>query len=223
MTTCHLEQTLRSLCNIQVDLVLNNNRTTMISILERKRKYIRLSIHRMFLKASGAIVDAIVDFIHNQKSRHSSLLLQNFINTQLPKFGYEKKLNHEKLSTLGQAYDLKTIYHQLNKTYFDNQLDLNITWYGMPHKRRGCTMTYGLYSEPLKLIKVHRLLDRYICPEFYVAFVIYHEMLHEVHKPYMGVSCTHIHTPEFKAQEKQFKYFKEAVAWEKKSRRLFFR
>jgi len=90
-------------------------------------------------------------------------------------------------------------------------------------REKGSTMTYGLYSDSLKLIKVHRLLDRSVCPEFYVAFVIYHEMLHEVHKPYMGVSCTRIHTPEFKAQEKQFKHFKEAVAWEKKSRRLFFK
>ncbi|MCH9634452.1 MAG: hypothetical protein S4CHLAM7_12030 [Chlamydiae bacterium] len=223
MSLCQLQQSLTSLSKLKVDVVVNDNRTTMISILERKRRYIRLSVHRMFLEASSNVINAIVNFINNQKDRRSSVLLQDYINTHLPLFGYDKKLNKQNLVTQGKVHDLKEIYDQVNSTYFSKNLKLNITWYGLPKKRSGSRMTYGLYHEPLKLIKIHNLLDQKSCPEFYVAFVIYHEMLHEVHRPTMGTLCTRIHTPEFKKQEKQFNFYHESIAWEKQYRHLFFK
>lgn len=223
MSAFDLEQILSGKSKLKVDLIYNDNHTTMVSILERKRRYIRLSIHQMFKKASSGVIEALVDFIHNHKKRDSSALLQDYINKNLSTYRYDRTLDQSKLVSLGQVYDLKLIYHKLNQEYFDNALDLQITWFGQAKRKKGCQMTYGLYVEPLKLIKIHRLLDRKVCPEFYVEYVIFHEMLHEVHKPYKGLSCTHIHTPEFKAQEKQFKYFAQAMAWEKKSRHLFFR
>lgn len=223
MSSDHLAQNLATMSQMNVDLVINDNRTTMISILRRKRNYIKLSVHRMFLGASDKVVEAMVDFIRSQKTRNSSALLRDYINTHLPTFSYEDKIDPSKLVTMGEVYDLKLIYHKLNRTYFKNKLDLNITWYGMPKKKKGRHMTYGLYQDTLKLVKIHRLLDRRVIPSFYVEYVVFHEMLHAVYKPTLGEKCTHIHTPAFKRAEKQFEYFDEAIAWEKKSQRLFFR
>ncbi len=223
MTAFDLEQVLSGKSKLKVDLVYNDNRTTMVSILEKKRKYIRLSIHQMFKKASEAVVEALVDFIHNHKKRDSSALLQDYINKNLSTYRYDQKLDPSKLVSLGQVHDLKLLYHRLNRKYFNNALDLQITWFGQGRKKKGCQMTYGLYVQPLRLIKIHRLLDRRVCPEFYIEYVIFHEMLHELHKPYKGASCTHIHTPEFRAHEKLFNDYERAIAWEKKSRHLFFR
>lgn len=195
----------------------------MISILEQKRKYVRMSLHRMFLFASAPVLKALVLFMENRKDRSSSALLQDYINQNLPKFNYEKKCDLSKLISQGAVHDLKSLYDQMNETYFNSSLDLNITWYGADRKKRGHQITYGLYNDPLKLIKIHRLLDRKVCPEFYVAFVVYHEMIHAVHRPQRGEKRTRIHTKEFRAQEKLFHDYEKAINWEKKSRHLFFK
>ena len=39
----------------------------------------------------------------------------------------------------------------------------------------------GSYSVEDKLIRIHRSLDRDLVPRFFVAWIVYHEMLHQVH------------------------------------------
>ena len=189
----------------------------MIRVLERKRKYIKLSIHRMFLEASTNILDAVGDFILNQKNRLSSTLLQDYITKSLSQIDYSDKLNISKLETLGNVYDLKMIYHDLNEKYFNNKLKLQITWFGKSRLRRSSQITFGLYHEPLKLVKISRILDKRGCPDYFIEYVVYHEMLHEIYRPYRSSKGTfHIHTKEFKEEEKKFEHFKKAKAWEKK-------
>lgn len=222
-TSSSLRETLCRLSKKQVDILLNDNRTTMISILEQKKKYVRISLHRMFLNATNPVIEALVGLIQNQREPRHSTLLRGYINEHLHFFTNDKKCDPKKWVSQGKIYDLNHLYNELNSSYFENRLNLNITWYGEATKRRGSQMTYGLYDESLKLIKIHRLLDRENCPEFYITYVIYHEMLHEVHRPQMRSQRNCIHTPEFKTEEKKFQYYQEAKDWEKKSRHLFFK
>jgi hypothetical protein len=91
-------------------------------------------------------------------------------------------------------------------------------------------VTFGLYLESLKLIKIHRLLDKSMrfCkkpyfPDFFVKFVIYHEILHHVCPSYYDEQGKHrIHTVEFKEREEKFRDFDLAQAWMKKHYHNFF-
>ncbi len=124
-------------------------------------------------------------------------------------------VDQSKLQTEGKVYHLKKIYDFLNKEYFNERLNLLITWFETPpsHKQRR-RMTFGLFYDPLRLIKINKLLDDQFFPEYVVSFVIYHEMLHAACPSYVDEKGLHrIHNKEFKKKEELFHYFDEAQNW----------
>lgn len=218
-----LDDTLSHLCCCRVSLLINENRSTIIRILEKKKNHVRLSIHKMFESAPLEVLQAVSDFIVRPKKKDLASLLRRYIDEQLPSYIKPKLLNLAKLDSKGLFYDLTPLYQDLNSAYFEDRLSLSITWFGEKTKRRSRQMTYGLYQEDQKLIKIHRLLDQKKCPEFYLSYVIYHEMLHALHPPEQRAKRKCIHPPAFRAAEKKFKYYPQAIAWEKANRHHFFR
>ncbi len=103
----------------------------------------------------------------------------------MQKLDYSHELDLSKLQTLGKVHDLKAIYDDLNKDYFDNALKLHITWFGKTQSSKRSRIVFGLYYDPLKLIKINRLLDQTLFPDYVVSYVIYHEMLHYVCPAYV--------------------------------------
>ncbi len=140
--------------------------------------------------------------------------IRYFIEENLKKMDYSHLLERRKLYTQGMVYNLQRIYHDLNKEYFDNRLNLFITWFGKPNFRCRTRVTFGLYHDPLKLIKINRLLDSPSFPDYLVSYVVYHEMLHHVCPAYHDENGVHrIHTKEFKKRESQFRHFNLAQDW----------
>lgn len=212
--------------NIELDLVINENRCTMLNLLEKKRDWARLSVHKMFLDAPDPVISAIAHYVRGTRKDKQSqnLVLRGFIQQNLPRFDYSHLLDKKKLASIGKIYDLKEIYHQVNKTYFANQLDLKITWYGQTGRRNRSRVTFGQYHDALRLVKIHRMLDDPFFPYFFVCFVVYHEMLHHVVPGFVdekGFYCTH--GEEFKQKERQFRHYEAAIEWEKKHRQYFFK
>ncbi len=117
-----------------------------------------------------------------------------------------KKLKKRRtlLRSDGEHYDLKGIYDRINTEYFENSLNLNITWFGNKHRVPRSSVRLGSYNPNTKIIKIHRLLDRKQIPGYFVSFVIYHEMLHHILPPVKLGGRRQIHHAEFKKREKQF-------------------
>ncbi len=102
-------------------------------------------------------------------------------------------------------------------------LNLTITWFGKPGLRNRSRVTFGLYHDPLKLIKIHRLLDSPSFPEYLVSYVIYHEMLHCVCPAYVDEKgVNRIHSKEFKEKETEFCHYELAQEWIREHQELFF-
>jgi predicted SprT family Zn-dependent metalloprotease len=118
------------------------------------------------------------------------------------------------LRPFGQVYNLQEIYEQVNEEYFGAKLNLKITWFGRGETVPKTRITFGSYTPQLKLIKVNRLLDREYIPEFFVRYIVYHEMLHEAFPPKKRKRGTHhIHHSEFKEKEKAFPHYGEVKAF----------
>jgi len=64
---------------------------------------------------------------------------------------------------------------------------------------------------------VHPALDRKWVPDFFVDFIVYHEMLHQAVPWHNSVGRRQPHGRVFRARERQFARFEEAVAWEQKN------
>lgn len=196
----------------KLHLKINDNRSTMLSV-KWEPDCTKVSLHRMFLQAPQNIMQDLACYL---KGEHKKLApgIKAYIEQNLQKLDYSHQLDLSKLETKGRIYDLKKIYRCLNLEYFDDTIDLHITWFG-ERRRKACQrLTFGLFHDPLRLIKINRLLDNHRFPDYFVSYVVYHEMLHHVCPAYVDQNgFKHIHSKAFKEQEQKFKYFDEAQQW----------
>jgi predicted SprT family Zn-dependent metalloprotease len=218
MTTANLaiQELLENSSGKKLKVKINDNRSTMLSV-RWEPDYTRVSLHRIFLNAPQNVMDALACYIrHKDKSIHSSVRV--FIEDSLKKLDYSHTLNRSKLYVQGNIYNLKHIYNELNSQYFDDRLELFITWFGKPNLRKSSRITFGLYYDPLKLIKINRILDSPSFPDYFVKYVVYHELLHYVCPSYYDEKGIHrIHSKEFKEKEKHFLHYQIAQEWIKEN------
>lgn len=212
----YVERALRAILGPRVLVKLTSNRSTMISFRKRgSALYVR--VHSMFGAAPTNVLEALAAFISKDEiSALEAALLDDFIEK------HRDQLNHTRVHSLrlqpfGEVHDLRQIFEELNGLYFEGRVDARITWSNSARKRRRRSMNMGTYSDELRLIRIHPALDQTWVPRFFVASVVHHEMLHQLHdvKNAGGRRC--IHTAEFRADERRFAEFKEAQAWERRN------
>ena len=212
-----LEQQLSKDSKKKVSIIVNNNKTTLLKLIKNTKTEAHLSIHRIFLKSPRHIEEAIVQFINGPRTRNMRKILRQFIVERLNNSDNAQKVN-KKLYHKGIVYDLIKIFDNLNVEYFDQKLDLSITWFGRSqHKPMLAGKTLGQYDKSLKLIKINKILDHTFIPLYFISFVIFHEMLHHVIPAYTSKNgyCRY-HHKVFKEREKQFKHYQQAINWENK-------
>src|SRR2546428_295735 len=118
--------------------------------------------------------------------------------------------------TAGEHHDLRVIFDELNASYFGNKIDAAITWgarCGRPRRRNSIKM--GSYSVEDRLIRIHRSLDRAFVPRYFVAWIVFHEMLHQVHDIRVKNGRREFHSKAFLADEAGFEHYDQAKAWER--------
>jgi hypothetical protein len=204
-----------------LEIIVNENRSSLLSVLSKKGKWARLSLHRIFLNAPEAVIEAVALFIKNKKDP-SFIRIKSFIQSTIKEVDYSHRLDLKSLSTKGRCFDLEELFNEINREYFDNRVNLKITWHERPNKKTS-RIVYGQYYEILKLIKINKMLDDPQFPRFFLKFVIYHEMLHHVIPSYIddkGVQC--VHSKSFKYMELKFKEYNQAKKWELEFRREYF-
>jgi len=206
----------------KVKLKVNDNHSTMLSV-RWGRDCTFVSMHRIFLDAPQNIMDALACHISTENSDLAPTV-KAFIEERVRSLDYSQKITSSKLSTQGKVYNLKEMYDSINIEYFNGKLKLAITWFGRPNPGRvRSKVTFGLYQEALKLVKIHRIMDRKFFPEYFVRFVIYHEMLHHICPGYVTEKGhTRVHTKEFRQKEKAFREYDKAMAWMQKYYEKFF-
>lgn len=200
----------------RLQLKINDNRAAMLSV-KWERSQTRVSIHRMFLEAPNNVIDELAFYLR-RKQKSLTPMLKAYIEEKWQKLDYSHLLDQKKMSVQGEAHDLGVIFAKVNQIYFDNKIDLLITWYGERDKRNRSRVTFGLYYDSMRLIKINRLLDNRDVPGYVVEFVVYHEILHHLYPASVGQSGRrNIHTKEFKTKEKQFGAYAEAKEWIKEN------
>lgn len=107
----------------------------------------------------------------------------------------------------GVYHDLAPMFDRLNRRYFREQLKTpRLGW-----SRRAWSAQLGCFDPALNQIVVNRLLDRQNVPEYVVAYVLYHEMLHLKHPMKFARCRRESHSPQFRKEEKRFAHFARAM------------
>jgi hypothetical protein len=204
-----------------VKITLTDNRYTMISVRRkggtvRDRQY-EVRLHHMFADADPAITRALARYI-GDNDRDASRALGDFIDANTERVrGRTRRTPLQIVVTAGDHHDLRAIYDDLNVRHFDGKIDAAITWgprTGRPKRRNSIKM--GSYSVEDRLIRIHRSLDRGFVPRFFVEWIVFHEMLHQVHDIKVKNGRREFHTKAFFADEARFEHYHEARAWERR-------
>lgn len=206
-----LQLMLCALTGRELHIVITDNRRSVIRMMRRGGKDI-VRLHHMFLRADDGIVADLGRFL-TRSNRHSNTRLDRFIedNHDQIRKGVSRDV---KLRPRGAFYDLDALFSQLNETYFEGNVRARVTWGRTPNKKRRRSIRLGTYSSDERLIRIHPALDAEWVPEFVVAMVMYHEMLHAVVPPIMRGNHKVFHTPEFRRRERAHPDFARATAWE---------
>jgi hypothetical protein len=212
MSLSLFQQHVETLSGVKVKVKINDNRSTMLSV-RWDPGCTKVSMHRMFLEAPKNIMESLACYV-SKENKNITRDLKAFIEDGLKKLDYSHTVDKTKLFSQGNVYNLKEIYDELNAAYFDNKLNLFITWFGKSNQRSKSRLTFGLFHEQLKLIKINRLLDSPTIPRYVTAYVVYHEMVHHVCPSYIDEKGNHrIHSKEFKNKEECFEHFDLAQKW----------
>jgi predicted metal-dependent hydrolase len=107
---------------------------------------------------------------------------------------------------VGEHYNLEEIFEELNVRFFGGLMARpQLGW-----SRRPSKSLLGHYDLAHNAIILSRILDRPSVPRLAVEYVMYHEMLHLRHPVEHRGTRRCVHTPEFRAAEKQFPRLEEA-------------
>jgi predicted metal-dependent hydrolase len=170
----------------------------------------------MFAHADEVTVRAVARYL-TDGHQSASGQLQRFIKAHRDRI---RRMQQQELRVHkgGSHHDLPAILTTLNGEYFDDEVDARIGWARMGRAlgRRGRrrSIKLGSYRSRDALIRVHPVLDSTWVPDFFVHYIVYHEMVHHVVAMPVENGRRCLHGPEFRAREKQFARYDEAIAWE---------
>src|ERR687886_1153348 len=109
----------------------------------------------------------------------------------------------------GSVYDLGRMFRLLNQRYFGGELEPpTLTW----SQRRTRTIL-GHHDDVHDTIVISKTLDDAGVPEWFVEYILYHEMLHIKHPARLIKGRRYYHTNAFRAEEQRFSHYRQAQDW----------
>lgn len=112
-------------------------------------------------------------------------------------------------SARGRIYDLDKMFARLNRRHFDGTIEKpTLTW-----SQRRTRRILGHHDPVHETIVISKTLDARDVPEWFVEYILYHEMLHIKHPARVINGRRYYHTNAFRTEEQRFPYYLEAQEW----------
>ncbi|MFT5124375.1 MAG: putative metal-dependent hydrolase [Kiritimatiellia bacterium] len=178
----------------------------MISVQTDPQGFITCRMHEAYLAAPRVVLWSLRNYLSTRRRAYWEPVAEfaQTINPTPPRTVNER--------TTGQVHDLRVLREQVNRSWFDGELEVHITWGRNPPRKKRSRYTsihFGSYTKASNLIRIHPRLDARDVPEAFVRFVIYHEMLHIVIPPRRVKGRWIYHPPAFREAEQRFPDFEE--------------
>jgi hypothetical protein len=199
-----------------VRLVVHDNRHTMVSF-RREGAAVQLRVHHLFLGAPPEVVEALAGFAGAGKRGErpeASRRIDAWVRAHRDRIAPPRTGG---LVPRGRVHDLQAILDRLNAEHFGGSVEVRIGWGRSGALPGRSSIRAGVYLHAARAIRIHPALDREDVPEFYVASVVFHEMLHQVVPPAERGGRRSIHGREFRRRERTFPDHARASAWEREN------
>jgi predicted metal-dependent hydrolase len=219
-----LREILEDKSGLRIELTVTDNTQNVLSVRPNGAGgLVKVRLHHMFLAADTRVVNALAHWIRQPKAREAGQVLDGFIRANRHRIRTsDRRPRTIRVRTRGFHFDLKRLYDEVNEQHFQGSIRAHITWGQMPAKRRRRrSIRFGSYSHEFQLIRIHPLLDQEWVPEYFVRYIVFHELLHA----HLGISESEsgrrqMHTAEFRALEKAYPDYERALAWQNNRRTL---
>lgn len=199
-----------------VQLAVTDNRHRMVThaVVDG---VLKLRVHMMFLGAPEWVLDALVAYVLHD-DRHASQVIGQYIHQNSFRIRASQPVTVP-LRTKGRRHDLLAVMSAVNERYFASSItDVLVTWgrRTRPRTKKRRTIKLGSYSAVERLVRIHPALDQEWVPRYFVAYIVYHELLHHLLPPLSVGSRALLHSAEFRRREREFHHYDRAIAWERK-------
>lgn len=112
-------------------------------------------------------------------------------------------------SAQGSVYDLDRIFARLNRRCFGGEMDKPVlTW-----SQRRARSILGHHDAAHDTITISKTLDSPDVPEWFVEYILFHEMLHIKHPARIIKGRRYYHTSAFRAEEQSYPRYQQAQEW----------
>jgi hypothetical protein len=124
----------------------------------------------------------------------------------------------------GRFHDLRVIFEKINGRYFSNRMrGYKIMWGRKRKQKPKEYFVFGTIQEEDRVIRIHPLLDARFVPQWFLEYVIYHEMLHAFVPDKFENGRRIVHHEKFNSRERKFHFYRRAKKWEDENLARFLR
>ena len=175
-------------------------------------------MHRMFGEAEQDVAEAVARWIRSgRRARAACTLLDDWIARTLARDAPPKR--PVQVEMRGAHHDLAQLAESLYADEFrrdlaDPERRPKITWGRRQRSRTRRSLRLGSFDAELGLVRMHPVLDQPGVPEWFVRYVLFHELLHAVLPPVKNGSRWVHHGPEFREREKRHRDYARSLRWE---------
>jgi hypothetical protein len=177
----------------------------------------------MFRGAPQEVREAVADLLRSgRRAKRSCATLDAWIAANLPRHP-PPRVPDESLVQRGRHHDLSAIAagilaNELRSEFGPAKNCPRFTWgsaRGRPPRR---ALRLGSYDADLDVVRIHPALDQKAVPEWFVRYVLFHELLHAVYPPVRGSDGRWIrHGRSFQERERDYAGLERALAWERRN------
>ena len=194
-----------------VEVSFSRARTAPVKAVDDGR-VLRVKLHRFFAEASSEVRDDLAAWLRNgRRSRRASARLDEWIDARLSEL-QPVSPRRVALHPCGEAHDLTPLVESLFRDEFlldfEERPRPGITWGRRQKSRARRSLQLGSYDPETNVVRVHPVLDRPKVPDWFVRYVLFHEILHA------ALPQLH-HGPEFRCRERTYPDYARAVAWQR--------
>jgi len=187
-------------------------------LIQKKQKSdaITIVLNKIFLDAPEETLSIISDFLTGKNKKIARRHLIEYAHKTM-----RETLKEKNFVVSGKFFNLKEIFDRLNQQYFNNLITSKITFGKRCKKERTSSIVFGNYSPQLNIIRINRSLDQDFVPEYFIEYIVFHEMLHAyMHLSSKGKKSTG-HSKKFKEMEKIYPDLEKAEQWKRKNLNFF--
>lgn len=151
-------------------------------------------------------VDGVLEIIGGNRAAWNEL--QNVLpSPELPGGGEAK----------GSVHDLDAVVAEQRKLLPGFEQPVVITWGRFGRAPRRVLRLGSCEPGDVPVIRIHPVLDHETVPDWFLGFLVYHELLHVVHPPETGGVRRVVHSAVFRRAERAHPDYTRSLEWERRN------